>query len=220
VSEIRRVPTAGGRPERVDDGFGPRVSPDGSGLAYFQEVKEGLLDLVLRDLSTGEDRIVIGMIDCDCDALMSWEPSGRNLLVQTVSCGCGGRSYMDMELVDISTGSRAKLPVPAAIDMNAAWGSPTFLPDGNLFLLEAPDNRWDQSGNPVKNGTPRMLVVNPRTSKVVRVITTGFGDRTYSSTDSDASGKYLTYLSNNKVMVSDHGQRPAQLAAGVSSVDW
>lgn len=59
VDTIWQVPARGdGEPQRVDEGFSPAVSPDSRSLAYIRPLASTVDELVLRDLSSGDLRIV------------------------------------------------------------------------------------------------------------------------------------------------------------------
>jgi hypothetical protein len=223
--EIHRMPTAGGSDQKFDDGFMPRVSPNGSQLAYFVPTGPSMNDLggslVTRNLATGKRTVVRTDVACGCDdtAFASWAPDSRHIAVQGLSCGCGGTSFMELDIVDALNPANppVKVQAPPAIDSHAAWGDASYLPNGDLYLFEI--GRYDfAKGGFMSN--PRMLIVNPTSARIVKVVTSGYPDRFYQATDSDASGQHLLYISNGNLMASDDWARPSQLATGLVSADW
>lgn len=210
----------------IAEGMAPEISPDGLRLAYFRpagpEDVNNVGFMVIRDLATGNE-LIFDNVDCYCGApLSSWAPDNRHFAYQEMSCGCGGREFLDLMVLDTQNPEAPRVPVkvPSSIAEKAAWGAASYLPDGNLFVLEVPDSEYDQTNGFVRTTAPRMLIVDPTTGKVVKVVATGFADRRYTSTDADRTGDHLLYVSDGNLMVSDHGARPVKLATGLLGADW
>jgi hypothetical protein len=48
----------------------------------------------------------------------------------------------------------------------------------------------------------------------------GFTDRDHRSLDSDATGRWLLYLSGQDLYVSEDGRTPTRLASGLAAAAW
>lgn len=133
VSAVRRVvgkDTGGGRYN-----VGPRLSPDGSTIAFFSERDRFAVDLYLADAATGriERRLTRTASDPHFDSLQflnssgAWTPDGRHFVITAVKQGRPALAF-----VEASTG-RLVRELPLATLDDAI--NPAFEPDGRHLIV-------------------------------------------------------------------------------------
>jgi Tol biopolymer transport system component len=115
--------------------IGPRVSPDGSQIAFFSERDRFSIDLFLMDAATGKVRrkLVTSATDPHFDSLQfltsagAWSPDGRLLVLTAIR---GGRPVL--ALVDTASG-RIRREIRLATLDDAL--NPSFAPDGQSVVI-------------------------------------------------------------------------------------
>jgi WD40-like Beta Propeller Repeat len=241
---IESVPVAGGTPRAVTTGVLPAVSPDGSRLAFAREPARGggtpidylkgcrlpditgtQLEVVVRDLATGQERIYPGS-PASPSALpypvsrLSWAPDGRRLLV---SAGPSqDNEGWRLVVMDVAK-AKSYLPSPGAAAVPLAgppdaagsyYNQGVFLPDGNMFV-----NRVCCAGWPARKTSSLMWEIDPA-GRLVRQVAIGFADRDHGGLDADQTGRWLLYLSGRDLFVSHDGAAPVKLTSGLVAAAW
>ena len=116
------VTGSGGRGADHESFFRPQIAPDGHRLAYATR-RSGRAELRLRDLATGEDRLVAARLDPDQLQSSSWQdilpryafsPAGDALLLSRAN-----------HIERIALGDGAVTPVPFTAHMQVAVGPST-----------------------------------------------------------------------------------------------
>lgn len=96
---VYRVRLPDGMPERVADGHGASISPDGRHLGLIRGA-----DLVILDLMSHQDRRFAGFVGELGGAGTTWAGDSRRLAVQTLGADVSG-----VEIVDTETGATTDL---------------------------------------------------------------------------------------------------------------
>lgn len=149
ATRLWRTPLDGGEPELVGPGLVPRVSPDGSTLAYvgYAPCFHDDHRLVLRDLASGDEQVwPLSQPDDELARIthLSWSPGGRRVAVEV---GYAARRDASVEaptryaihLVDTGDGPQPidESPLVVPDDHTIAWRLPTFAGDaGSLLVVE------------------------------------------------------------------------------------
>lgn len=138
--QIFLVPVGGGGGDPITDRMDVQYSispgafsPDGSMLAYSgNERKPTDNDVFLRDLSSGETRLLVEGMGFAFHA--NWSPDGRFVIVLDVR----SNTDMDIYLVDVESGGRQKLTSnqEEAINLPGPWKR-----DGSGFYLMTDNGR-------------------------------------------------------------------------------
>ncbi len=137
--------------------IGPKLSPDGTQIAFFSERDRFSIELYLADAATGRitRKLIKSSTDPHFDSLQflnsagAWSPDGRTLALAAVR---GGSAVL--ALIDPASGHvRRELPLPGLDDVV----NPVFSPDGksvavsgnhggliDLYLLSLESGRLDQ----------------------------------------------------------------------------
>jgi TolB protein len=131
---IHEVSADGGRsrPILVGSGAtdGPRLSPDGTRMAYIAKVGGGEYDLFVQDLATGESTRLTNHPDRDSNA--DWSPDGELIAFRRRD---GGQSDIWVMRADGTE------PVQLTSDAGNNYG-PMWSPDGTTILFSS-----DRTGN-------------------------------------------------------------------------
>lgn len=120
---VYRVRLPDGTPERVADGHGASVSPDGRRLALIRRA-----DLVVVDLITGRERLFAGLVGELGGAGTAWAGDSRRLAVEILGADVSG-----VVILDTQTGESTELqPVDRpAIDYRVL--APAWRPSDGLL---------------------------------------------------------------------------------------
>lgn len=230
-SPVVRLPLdgpAGQQPETVTEGTAHQlaISPDGRLLAYVAAAGcdhsqgDTTLSVRVRNLVTGAEHVLAErQVDASYLGELSWSADGTRLAVAVQHFEAGAYRDGHIVLLDaVGLQDIEKAPRVASPRRGFAFASPTFLPDGNLFVIERPLAR------PGKDAA--MMLVVDLTGRTVRTVATGDPTRFYVTTDADASGKHLLYISRppenepGELRVSSNGARTVVLVSGVWEADW
>ena len=128
LGDIYAMPIGGTPQNLTNDRFldtDPAWSPDGSQLAYSSDKGGDLLQIWLRDMTTGQSRQLTRMSTQPQGA--AWSPDGRRIAVFNVT---GMWRVAEFSVIDVATGAVTKvhdtLPQP---------GPPTWSPDGTRLAI-------------------------------------------------------------------------------------
>lgn len=175
------VPISGGVPRKItNDTFfnsDPDFSPDGKSLLYASD-RLGTADLWLRDLASGEDKVLTALPGAQLAP--RWSPDGRKV------------AYVDQDgvvsILEVATGKVQQITSQLFMP-----GRPSWSPDGNVVALAAvkPFSRR------FREGTSQILTVDLRTNELryaepmpFRSLATRGDDGPLWSPD----GKYLAFV--------------------------
>jgi hypothetical protein len=144
---LYRIVVPDGSPERIGDGEGITVSPDGRRLAFARGQ-----DLVVRRLPGGEEKVFAGFIGDLGGRPVSWAPDSRALAVEI-----DGADVSRVVLVDTVTGATTE-PKPRSGDpLDYTPHHPWFRrPDGLLAVVCCTSGEID----PEKPSAPGELVLH------------------------------------------------------------
>jgi len=240
--EIWTVPVAGGTPTRlVADGALPALSPDGTKLAYWTgplawhcadvHLPADSYAVVVRALATGATRrLTLGP---DRRAIpapvghLSWSPDGARLAV-SVGSAQDNRGWA-LNLVDpvrdrYYVGGSSGIPVPSGGPATASepaedwfFREGVYLPGGSLLVV----HRCCVNGPETQPILSEVVQeVDAATGAQVRQVALGIVPKDHTSLGSDASGRWLIYLSGDAVMVAPGDAKPVTLTTGYQAVDW
>jgi hypothetical protein len=157
--------TRGGalEPQTIDDGFGPRLSADGSWVAYYQRLPERTrLRLLVKNLSTGEVRTLAE--DCTLPSLTPMPPI--DWFDQTMTWGSGSDLYFlahgqnGQEVRRAEVGQRGEPSVLTAVPQAAELRDVRVSSDGSrlAFLVRF----RNKPGEPAAAGRVEVRVRNLR----------------------------------------------------------
>jgi hypothetical protein len=118
-----RVRLPDGKPERVADGHGASVSPDGRRLALIRGA-----DLVVRDLFTGQERVFGGVVGELGGVRTAWAGDSRRLAVEI-----SGADVSVVAVVDTETGETTDLRPVGQAAINYRVISPAYRPNDGLL---------------------------------------------------------------------------------------
>ncbi len=175
IYEIRRLDLDEGRTETVVSEAGgsvrPEISPDGKHLAFVRRVRLKSV-LMVRDLQTGEDRVLFDGLSLDSQETwaifgvypgFAWTPDGGSIVIWAEG---------KIMRVDVATGAAREIPFEANLehDVVQALRFPQDVgesdmdvkvlrwhrvsPDGKTVVFQALGHLWVR---PVEAGTPRRL---------------------------------------------------------------
>jgi dipeptidyl aminopeptidase/acylaminoacyl peptidase len=172
----------------------PSLSRDGRFLAYKGEggCDEPALVLRVRDLRTNQEHVVASEKGDYRIGESTWSHDGTRLAVEVTRQADGAWRESFIAVLDPTT-RQDVLAAPRLASPRAgfAFHSPTYLPDGSLFVVESP------LGDKVGTEAPLMLVVDG-SGRTVRQVALGDPKRAYRATDADATGNHLLYVSSDE----------------------
>jgi hypothetical protein len=123
---VYRVRLPDGEHERVADGHGASVSPDGQRLALIRRA-----DLVVRDLTTGQERVFAGVVGELGGAGTAWAGDSRRVAVEIL-----GADVSVVNVVDTQTGETSDLQPMGLGPLEYRVISPAYRPsDGMLSVV-------------------------------------------------------------------------------------
>jgi hypothetical protein len=139
---VYRIALPDGAPERITEGYAVSVSPDGSRLALVRGS-----GLVIRELATGHEGVIHGVVGELGAARTAWAADSRRLAVEI-----SGADVSVVDIVDTDTGEVTDLHPVGETEINYRVMSPAFRPsdgtlavvcchDGDLVEGEPPQNR-------------------------------------------------------------------------------
>lgn len=238
-TEIESVSSSGGSPTSIAPGELPAISPDGSKLAFADQLllKQGCIPnqanlaadfkLVVRTITTGAEKILPLSPQVRRGGLfspishLSWAPDGVTLAVSTSAIQ--DNEGWGLYLVNTSAASYYVLP-GTGITSVPVTGSPdaqrsyiregVFQPDGNLFI-----SRACCGGVPVHNTSRLMWQVSPA-GTLIHQVAIGYMNEEHVSLAADATGRWLLYLADHDLWVSQGGNIPVRLATGLIAATW
>jgi len=211
-------------------GSNPRISPDGKRLAYFDFRNDIGCSVVIHDLATQQETRIANNDDTPapkislCSNGLAWKDNDHVVLsVNTFNADSykhtiaqdTGLYIFDTRKAKQAITSGVKIPT-SGVKADTIFDSPTVLPDGSVFAVE----RCCDPAATVPQAAWRMVVLDAGTGVAKRVVATGFPERLYRGTVTDASGNHLIYMSNDDVRVSDFGANPVVIATGVNAAAW
>ena len=120
---VYRLRLPDGQLERVTDGHGAAVSPDGRRLALIRQS-----DLVIVDLTSRQERVFAGLVGELGGAETAWAGDSRRLAVQILGADVAGA-----EIVDAETGETTELQPEGEAASNYRVLSPTWRPSDGLL---------------------------------------------------------------------------------------
>lgn len=237
--QVESIGIGGGTPTPIAPGDLPAVSPDGSKLAFAQQPLltqscipdqsniAGDFKVVIRTLSSGAQQVLPAPPQVQHSGLflpishLSWAADSVRLAVSTSAV----QDNEGWALYVIDTSSARYYAVPGAGATTVpVTGAPeaqrsyiregVFLPDGNLFI-----SRACCGGVPIHNTSRLMWVVAP-SGAFVRQVALGYPSLDHVSLAVSASGQWLLYLADHDLYVSEHGNRPSRLTAGLVAAAW
>lgn len=176
IYRVRRLDLQTGEVEPVAGGPGgamrPQVSPDGTTLGYLRRHLDGQrTELVLRDLTTGRERVLFDQLDRDQQETWSlfgtnptwdWQADGQGVII-----AFGGgihRIALDGSVTDIPFEAEVSRPLVKPVRQKHAVAPTTFRakavrwpslsPSGDRVLFEAVGQIWIRA---IDGGEPRAI---------------------------------------------------------------
>lgn len=220
-SDLFEVPADGSRPPRaIAKGHAPAVSPDGTRLAYA--TADGCVGatLVVRDLATGAEvswsvpdgrpphPFALGGISA-----IDWAPDNRRVAFQMDEHG--GVHVLDTLLPGLLT---AAAPVePRQQPADTSLGLRSWHPEGGLAVAVQCCRNPDGMTSERVRTTSRTLLVDVATNEATPLL----ADGEYAwSLDLDASGEWLAWLDDGRIVMQGPDGRMRRVAEGFGAVSW
>jgi hypothetical protein len=235
---VRRVPIGGGRVEEAAEGGSPAVSPNGRYLAYAArssahggppaEPWRACTDtLVVRDLSTGRERVWLPLADGSRESSyesigrISWAPDSRRLAFDQVFEGSfvrvldTGRLGNQREVSSLLRGSG-----PAeGLDDHLL---PVWLPGGNRVAVAASCCYMGESpgASSPHYGEEAVVAIDVTTRATNEILRPSASD-SIGSLDVDSSGDHFLYTTwSGAVMMRSADGQSRILARGFTEAVW
>jgi hypothetical protein len=205
-SSVYQVALPDGDPERVVDGHGASVSPDGRRLAFIRRA-----DLLIRDLASNDERVFDGLVGELGGVETAWANDSRRLAVEI-----SGADVSGVEIVDTETGEIVALQPEGELAANYRVVSPRYRPsDGILSVVCC------HTGEIVEGEAPHSMTLvlhNPTTGAEQTRMRLPFPAR---DTDWDAAGSHLIFTDGDRVHHYSDGQfRDVPRISDIDAVAW
>lgn len=138
---VYRLMLANGQPERVTDGHGASVSPDGRYLALIRRS-----DVVIRDLTTAHERVFTAMAGDLGGVQTAWSDDGRHVAVEI-----SGADVSGVEILDTVTGETVAPKPEGDSAVNYRVISPRYRPSDGLLGVVCCHDGEIVEGEPPQN---------------------------------------------------------------------
>lgn len=207
---VYRVTMPDGAPERLADGSGPSVSPDGHRLAFVDRTV-----IHVRDLLTGEDRTFSDAVGELGGSNTTWSPDGRHLAFATHAADSVGGTGS----IDTASGKTID-PQPATPDptrIYAAYSARYRPSDGLLAVIccEIPNADLDDP----RHG--RSLVLHdPLTGAEEDRLALPFRGGSAAFRAVGQEGLFTTFPEGQVYLYRDGKFRRVPRLVGVTLIDW
>ena len=131
-----QVPSLGGTPRRLafDVDSAPTFSPDGKRACFRRGlINEGADSLIVVDLDTMKERVLLRIEGDEFAAPPAWSPDGRTIAVAMHGAAGGVKAWL--VVLDADSGERATIGQGSWVTI----GSLGWMPDGSAILASALD---------------------------------------------------------------------------------
>jgi hypothetical protein len=149
---LYRLELPDGSPERIGDGNGITVSPDGRRLVFARR-----RDLVVRHLPGGQEKVFEGLIGDLGGRPVSWAGDSQTLAVEI-----DGADVTHVILLDTDTGETTELKPRAGDPRDYTPEGPWFRSDGLLAVVCCSSGEIDPNAPPA---TPEVVLHDPATGE-------------------------------------------------------
>jgi hypothetical protein len=238
TDEIEAIPAAGGTVTDLAPGSLPAVSPDGTKLAYADELASDapgciqnpsdivtLYHLAIRTLSSGAT-IRLPMVAPGQDSglpapisHLSWAADNDHLAVSIAAAQ--DNEGWNLNLIDtalaqyyLSGAGVTSVPVTGPSSQMSYLREGVYMPNGDLFV-----SRACCGGFPVHN-TSRLMWEVSTSGILVHQVAVGYVSLDHTSLDVSSDGGWLLYLAGNALYVSHGGATPRELTGGLVAAAW
>jgi hypothetical protein len=236
---ISSVPVDGGAESVViEDAGGFTISPDGMSM-YYRPFPEGMFKAHIRDLKSNSDTLFINTPDCGarttgaCQlAHAFWSLDSNYVYVNAITYTNNGASEsatirkFDIHQPNQSPDRGAATPFTNQVNYDAynRFGIIRFLDENRVLAFSS---NAGSSGLPIPPHPSQSLdIVDATSGRKLSTLVPLATDRGYLSIGSDASGKYVLYVSETggsagDLIVSDNGSsRTVVLASNILAAAW
>lgn len=214
TDRIYRVAIDGGEPEELGNGLSPAVSPDGRSLAYARSNDPTMCsdELVVRDLTTGEERMwppaqdgyeeLANLLD------LTWAADSRTLAFE--------RSYEGSEVLVVDTAGEGGFERPAGEPGDAVGcsRSPAWASDGGLSYVAYTDLFCGDDELASEGDDDLLVVARAGEEGTERPLPPGGRVR------ADATGEHLLHVVDGRIVILGDGEGDEVLGTGFVDADW
>jgi Tol biopolymer transport system component len=238
--QVWRVRVDGDSPQMIAaEGSRPALSSDGRRLAFArQRFPDAACPALSEVAAAGTFQVVL----VDLDGLvstpypmppryaatglpapvshLSWSPDGTRLAVsiRSVQDNEGWQLHLMTLAKDryyVSEDLAGDVPPGGAGDRHRFYSEGSYLPGGAMFVVHR-----CCTGYPLQAPEVAMEKIAPATGATITRVAVGRATVEHTSLTSDATGRWLMYLSGTDLLVSDGGRTPVTLASGYLAADW